>query len=117
MRLACKSILISLAAVLFGASLLLADGRQPETLAKEKPQGPTIKPQSTCPVMGGTVAPLDKAQYVDVKGKRIYICCAACEDAIRANPDMYIKKIEQRGETVADTPKANSTPSDKKARN
>ncbi len=59
------------------------------------------KPQTACPVMGG---PIDKALYVDVKGKRIYLCCAACEDAIRAEPDKYIKKIEQRGQTVADAP-------------
>ena len=51
--------------------------------------------------MGG---PIDKALYVDIKGKRIYLCCAACEDAVRAEPDKYIKKIEQRGQTVEDAP-------------
>lgn len=53
--------------------------------------------QTKCPVMGG---PADPEMYVDVKGKRIYICCMACEDAIKAEPDKYIKKIEDRGETV-----------------
>ena len=48
--------------------------------------------------------PIDKALYVDVKGKRIYLCCAACEEAIRAEPDKSLKKIEQRGQTVEDAP-------------
>ena len=55
--------------------------------------------QTVCPVMGGHI---DENLYVDVKGKRIYICCMACEDAIKAEPDKYIKKIEARGETVQD---------------
>ena len=54
-------------------------------------------PQTKCPVMGGHI---DQEMYVDVKGKRIYICCMACEDAIKAEPEKYIKKIEARGETV-----------------
>ena len=68
--------------------------------------------------MGGQIGPVDKALYVDVKGKRIYICCAACESAIRTDPDLYIKKIEKRGETVADAPNAEDTAADanKKAR-
>lgn len=67
------------------------------TLAKEKPQ-------SSCPLMGGSIGARD--MYVDVKGKRIYICCAACEDAIRHDPDKYIKIIEKRGEVVEDAPPA-----------
>lgn len=54
-------------------------------------------PQTKCPVMGGTI---DPEMYVDVKGKRIYICCMACEEAIKVEPDKYISKIESRGETV-----------------
>jgi len=55
--------------------------------------------------MGGEIGPKDKAMHVDVKGKRVYICCGACESAIQADPDKYIKKIEERGETVEDAPK------------
>lgn len=61
----------------------------------------SIRPQTRCPVMGG---PIDKALYVDIKGKRVYLCCAACEAAVRAEPDKYLKKIERRGESVAETP-------------
>lgn len=80
---------------------LLAGNAAPDHI-----QGPpeTKKPQTICPVMGG---PIDKGLYVDAKGKRIYLCCAACEDAVRVETDKYIKKIEDRGETVEDTPAAN----------
>ncbi len=60
------------------------------------------KPQSSCPLMGGEISQHD--MYVDVKGKRIYICCAACEAAIRTEPDRYIKIIKGRGETVENSP-------------
>jgi len=52
------------------------------------------KAQETCPVMGGKV---NKELYVDVNGKRIYVCCSACIETIKANPDKYIKKMEAEG--------------------
>lgn len=111
MRILFKVFLASTAIFFFAVNLLQADDRQPDlsTGQKAESQGPA-KPQSTCPVMGGEIGPIDKALYVDVKGKRVYICCAACESAILADPDMYIKKIEKRGESVADTPKSCKTP-------
>lgn len=83
---------------LAGPPLLLAD--RGGATAAQQPASPS-RPQTVCPVMGG---PIDKSLYVDVKGKRVYLCCAACEDAVRAEPDRYLKKIEQRGETVEEMP-------------
>jgi hypothetical protein len=57
--------------------------------------------QTTCPVMGGKI---DKNLYVDVEGKRIYICCKGCEGAIKKDPAKYIKKLEAAGVTVEDVP-------------
>jgi len=59
------------------------------------------KPQTLCPVMGGKVS---KASYVDVKGYRIYTCCAGCGAPIKADPDKYIKKIIANGETPEPLP-------------
>ncbi len=53
-----------------------------------------LKPQTTCPVMGGKI---DKSQYADVKGKRIYVCCAGCIGKIKADPDKYIEQLEKDG--------------------
>jgi len=88
--------------VLASAPRLKADDSAPTGQAPpaDKPK----KPQTICPVMGG---PIDKNLYVDVKGKRIYLCCAACEEPVRVETDKYIKKIEARGETVEDAPSSN----------
>ena len=94
---------------LFGATLLLAEDKAAEVSTTKQAQA-APRPQRTCPVMGGKIGPIDKALYVDVKGKRVYICCAACESAILADPDQYIKKIEKRGETVADAPSTGVKP-------
>ena len=53
------------------------------------------KPQTLCPVMGGKI---NKKNYADVKGYRIYVCCPGCTAAIKADPDKYIKKIQATGE-------------------
>lgn len=57
-----------------------------------------VKLQTTCPVMGGAI---DKNQYVDHEGKRIYICCKGCEAPLKKDPAKYIQKLEAEGITVA----------------
>ena len=59
------------------------------------------KKQTACPVMGGKI---NKAQYADVKGKRIYVCCFGCIATIKANPDPYIKQMEAEGIVIDKTP-------------
>jgi rhodanese-related sulfurtransferase len=63
--------------------------------AAEASAKPAAKPQTTCPVMGGKI---NKKVFLDVKGYRVYACCAGCLPKIKANPAKYIAKIEARGE-------------------
>ena len=56
-----------------------------------------LKPQTTCPVMGGDI---NKNLYVDYKGKRIYVCCEGCLETLKKNPEKYIKKLESMGQGV-----------------
>jgi YHS domain-containing protein len=56
-----------------------------------------LKPQTTCPVMG---EPIDKKQYTDYNGKRIYVCCGDCVEKVKKNPEKYIKKLESMGQSV-----------------
>ena len=64
--------------------------------------GQTVaKLQTTCPVMGGKI---NRNLYVDHDGKRIYVCCAGCIGPIKADPDKYVKKIEEDGMIVDLTP-------------
>lgn len=53
------------------------------------------KAQTVCPIMGGKI---DKAQYVDVEGHRVYMCCGGCAAKIKADPAKAIEKIRARGE-------------------
>jgi len=46
----------------------------------------------TCPVMEGN--PVKTDLYVDVKGKRINVCCPGCIDKIKADPDKYLSKLK-----------------------
>ena len=69
---------------------------------------PAVTPQTTCPVMRGKI---NKQQYVDHDGKRIYVCCAGCIDKIKADPARYIGKLEKEG-VVLDA--ATGTTEDKK---
>lgn len=65
-----------------------------------------VKSQTTCPVMGGTI---DKSLFVDHDGKRIYLCCQGCEEAVKKDPEKYIKQLEDEGITLDKTPKPQTT--------
>jgi len=76
-----------------------------ETMGQAAETAPTLKPQTTCPVMTGQ--PIDKSLYVDYKGKRIYVCCAGCLKKLKKNPEKYLKKLElmgQEAETIKNRP-------------
>jgi hypothetical protein len=60
------------------------------------------KPQTTCPVMGGKI---NKAQYADVKGVRIYVCCKPCTTKVKADPAKFIKKMKAAGIELEKIPK------------
>ena len=60
-----------------------------------------LKAQTKCPVLDG---PIDKKVFVDYKGKRIYFCCAGCEQDFNKDPEKYLKKMETDGIKLEDTP-------------
>jgi hypothetical protein len=66
---------------------------------------PELKPQTTCPVMGGKI---NRDAFVDVKGQRVYVCCSGCIAPIKADPDKYLAKIAANGERAEAVPAAKS---------
>lgn len=54
-----------------------------------------LKPQTTCPVMGGKIK---KDVYADVPGHRIYACCAGCISKIEKDPAKAIAALMAKGE-------------------
>lgn len=65
--------------------------------AKPAQEEETVKKQTTCPVMGGEI---NKDLYVDAKGKRIYVCCKGCIEAVKKNPEKYIEKLAEQDVTL-----------------
>jgi len=49
--------------------------------------------QTTCPIMDGN--PINKALFVEYKGKKVYFCCPGCEDKFTAEPAKYVAKLPQ----------------------
>ena len=93
LRLTCMLILVP--AVLTFAEAMNHQTPGSDAVGSEKKTG--LVPQTTCPVMGGKI---DKTQYVDYQGMRIYICCPGCKDAVTKDPEKYIKKLESMGQSV-----------------
>lgn len=62
--------------------------------AADAKESKEVKVQTACPVLGGEI---DKKLFVDFGGKRIYVCCAGCIAAVKANPQKYIKELEAKG--------------------
>jgi len=64
---------------------------------------PAVKKQTTCPVTGEGI---NTNLFVDVQGKRIFVCCAGCISPIKKDPAKFIVKMEKEGITLEKTPVA-----------
>jgi len=70
----------------------------PVLAAKKSSAG---SPQQFCPVMGGKI---NKDLYADHEGKRVYFCCPGCREQFLKDPAKYIKKLQEQGVDIAETP-------------
>ena len=59
------------------------------------------QPQTKCPVRGGDI---DRNNYVDYKGQRIYFCCKGCDEEFKKNPEQYLEKMKSQGVTPEKSP-------------
>jgi YHS domain-containing protein len=57
--------------------------------------------QAACPVMGEKV---NRDLYVDYEGKRIYVCCKDCIDAVKKDPAKYVASLEKAGVALDKVP-------------
>jgi YHS domain-containing protein len=48
--------------------------------------------QTICPVMK---SPINKAIFVEYKGKKVYFCCEPCKTTFAKDPEKYIKDLPQ----------------------
>lgn len=49
--------------------------------------------QRVCPVSGDILGEMGMPYKVTVKGQVVFLCCAACEKQLLANPDKYLTKL------------------------
>jgi YHS domain-containing protein len=52
------------------------------------------KVQVNCPVTGDKI---DKKVFADYEGKRVYFCCAACQEKFNADAKAIVAKMEAEG--------------------
>jgi hypothetical protein len=98
---------ISMMVLMSGMSLdaLAGEGRKgcrSACGAKKAPYDKEMQSQTTCPVMGGKI---NRDLYVDADGKRIYVCCKGCIQAVQDNPDKYLEKLRDQNVKIEDAPK------------
>jgi peptide-methionine (R)-S-oxide reductase len=53
----------------------------------EAREGETV----VCPVMGNAFKVEKNSSFVEIDGKKYYVCCQACVDKLKADPDKYLK--------------------------
>lgn len=102
------AVLVVLGTVLLSGQSFAQTAASDASKSKKQVSAPAkqLQPQTTCPVYGGDI---DKSQFVDINGKRIYVCCAACIADIKKDPDKYIKKLEAQGQGVESIPNDSKT--------
>jgi YHS domain-containing protein len=52
-------------------------------------------PLDTCVVAGGKLGSMGKPVTLVHEGREVKFCCAACEPKFKADPDKYLKKIDE----------------------
>ena len=55
-----------------------------------------LKPQTMCPIM--TNMKINKNQYVDHEGQRIYVCCGGCRRAVADDFEAAVAKLAEMGQ-------------------
>ena len=78
-----KKLMIVITAVMLTGFLACGQTDKPAADAKAAKE---VKAQTLCPVDG---AKIDRTVFVDVKSKRIFLCCPECVSRANANPDNY----------------------------
>ncbi len=51
--------------------------------------------QKVCPVSGQALGSMGTPVKVTVAGREVLLCCQGCEQALRADPEKYLAKLDQ----------------------
>lgn len=66
----------------------------PKGLAELSPSDRALaEKQKICPVSGEALGGMGKPYKTTIKGKTVFLCCDACEEELKKNPDKYLAKL------------------------
>lgn len=51
--------------------------------------------QGICPVSNEKLGSMGKPYVVEIKGRKVFLCCQGCEDALRSDPDKYLAILDE----------------------
>lgn len=85
----------------FGASGNRATTSSTPTIARRRAKKSKLSPedqklaaaQKICPVTGADLNSMGGAVPVQLADRRVFICCAGCETALRKDPEKHLKKL------------------------
>jgi YHS domain-containing protein len=67
-----------------------------ELAAAKQTDKELIEQQKTCPVSDQPLGSMGKPVKVVVKGRPVFLCCAGCKKAFLADPEKYLKKLDEQ---------------------
>ena len=71
----------------------LAAMMAPAAIATNPPEAVTPDQQATCPVTGAKLGSMGDPIAVEVDGRKVWTCCAACPPKLRAEPARYLARL------------------------
>lgn len=54
---------------------------------------PTVEEQKVCPVTGAELGSMGDPILVEVKGRKVWVCCKACPEKLKAEPEKYLARL------------------------
>lgn len=76
----------------------IAAGNTSPGVAAKQTDKELIEKQKTCPVTDQPLGSMGKPVKVVVKNRTVFLCCAGCKKKLLANPDKYLKKLDEQSE-------------------
>lgn len=88
---------------------------------KKEPAAKDTYPLDTCVVSGEKLGGMGEAVKYDHNGREVRFCCKGCIDKFKADPDKYLKKLDEAAKAKAEkdagakAPEATTPPAKKDA--
>jgi len=75
--------------------IVASDDASPLAAAKQADKE-LIEKQKICPVTDQPLGSMGKPVKMVVKGRTVFLCCAGCKKKLLADPDKYLKKLDEK---------------------